>query len=71
MEVDEPYSPEEGKGRREKKNRKKTSKEAPKRQGTGILIKKSTMIIQNLRDLEDEYDIGEKLGSGSYGIVKN
>jgi len=46
----------------------KSSKPKPKRNNTGILIKKSTMIIQNFRDMEEEYDIGDKLGSGSYGI---
>lgn len=35
----------------------------------GILIKKSTMIIQNLRELEELYEVGDKLGSGSYGII--
>lgn len=51
---------------------KKSKKDVPQigRTRTGILIKKSTMIIQNLRDLEDEYEVGDKLGSGSYGIVK-
>ena len=56
-----------------KRTRSKSKKAPPKvvREGSnkGILIKKSTMIVQNLRDLQDEYEIKDKLGSGSYGVV--
>lgn len=71
MEVEIPTSPKDIKLPKQKKS--KTQPNALKRGGTntGILIKKSTMIIQNLHDLEDEYEIKDKLGSGSYGIVKS
>lgn len=55
----------------ETKKAKKESKGSVKRTSTGILIKKSTMIVQNFRDLQEEYKIGEKLGSGSYGVVNS
>lgn len=65
MEVDEQIPDE-----REPEN-KKVAKVRKVSTNQGILIKKSTMIVQNLRDLEDEYDVGDQLGSGSYGIVKS
>jgi hypothetical protein len=57
----------------EKRNRSKNDKKVKASRlhtNPGILIKKSTMIVQNFRDLEEEYEIKDKLGSGSYGIVK-
>ena len=64
----EVISPE--KSQKVQKKKKKEIKTKPDRSNTGILIKKSTMIIQNFRNLEEEYEIHDKLGSGSYGIVK-
>jgi calcium-dependent protein kinase len=52
------------------KHKDKATEKKLKTHNTGILIRKSTMIIQNMHDLEDEYEIGYQLGSGSYGIVK-
>lgn len=65
MEIDDPMIGDSG-----KEHKKRTAKVRKVSTNQGILIKKSTMIVQNLRDLEEEYDIGDKLGSGSYGIVK-
>lgn len=66
MELEKPTSSQRGesKEKRAAKIRKVSTNQ-------GILIKKATMIIQNLHDLEEEYEVGEKLGSGSYGIVKH
>lgn len=71
MEVEQPEGTQDRKRDKSRKRQKSTLKANVERSNTGILIKKSTMIIQNLRDLEDEYEIGDKLGSGSYGIVKS
>ena len=66
MEVDRPTDA--GKA---SKSKKKETKVVRGDTNKGILIKKSTLIIQNLKELEEEYSVGDKLGSGSYGIVKS
>lgn len=70
MEVEHLVSNNEKK-RDKSKNKEKSAAKNLESHNTGILIRKSTMIIQNMHDLEDEYTIGGQLGSGSYGIVKS